>query len=74
MRRPIRQAYSDTGALAVHCPNCGADVGKWCSTDEGQLRKVPCVARAAAGSVVIGPPGNRDPYRDFSEPIHGRAQ
>jgi len=60
--RPIWQAYSDTGALDVECPHCGAERGKWCSREGGRLGRVPCVARAAASGV--------DRPHDFSEPRH----
>lgn len=67
--RPIRQAYTDTGAWDVSCPNCGAAPGQWCATDEDRPRRVPCVARVCAGGVL---PAAADKYgHDFSEP---RAQ
>lgn len=67
MKGPIRQAYTDTGALDITCPHCGVQPGQWCITDDGAARRVPCVERAAAG---IGT-GDGNPYgRDFSEPRH----
>lgn len=52
--RPVRAAYSDTGAWAVSCAHCGAEVGQWCLRDDGQPRRVPCVARVVAGGVISG--------------------
>jgi hypothetical protein len=63
--RPIRPAYTDTGALDVVCPNCSAQAGHWCKHPDGRSRRTPCVARLAAGVST----GNGKPYgRDFSEP------
>jgi len=67
--RPIWQAYADTGALEMSCPHCRAEPGQWCSRDDGRVRRVPCVARAAAPGVVAG--AGRP--RDFSEPIKDRT-
>ena len=64
MYAAIWQAYNDTGALAVACPHCGAERGKWCTRDDGRLGRVPCVARAAASGV-----GDNRPH-DFGEPRH----
>lgn len=71
MKRPIKQAYVDTGAWDVSCPHCGAKPGQWCLTDDGQSRRVPCVARVFAGGVL---PGSDDKCgRDPSEPSHPRG-
>lgn len=68
MKRPIWQAYADTGALDISCPNCAAEPGHWCTKPDGRVRRVPCVQRAAAGVDT----GDGRPYapRDFSQPIH----
>lgn len=65
--KPIWQAYNDCNALAIDCPNCDAEQGNWCTRDNGRVRRVPCVARAAAGGLVVTA---TDKYRDFSEPTH----
>jgi hypothetical protein len=64
--RPIWQAYSDTGALDVVCPQCGAEPKQWCTRDNGRVRRVPCVARSTASGAVeaAGKP------RDFTQPNH----
>jgi len=61
--QPIWAAYNTTGALAVSCPRCGAEPGKWCTNDDGRLGRVPCVARATATGATHRP-------HDFSEPRH----
>ena len=66
-RRPIWAAYSDTGAIDVHCPNCSAEPGQWCTRADGVARRIPCVDRTVSGIGV----GDGRPYaRDFSEPAH----
>lgn len=67
--RPIWQSYSDTGALGVTCPYCGAEPGKWCTREDGRVRRIPCVTRASATGVGSG---NRP--RDFSEPLAGQRE
>lgn len=67
MKRPIRAAYTDTGAIDVSCPHCGAQPGQWCMTDDGRSRRVPCVDRAAAG---VGTGDGQAYARDFSQPRH----
>ena len=67
--RPIWQAYNDTGALAVPCPRRGAERGKWCTREDGLVRRIPCVTRASATGVGSG---NRP--RDFSEPLAGQRE
>jgi hypothetical protein len=65
----IWAAYNDTGALEVTCPHCAAEPGKWCSRNDGRVRRVPCVDRAAAGVDT----GDGRPYaRDFSQPTRER--
>jgi hypothetical protein len=61
-RQPIWAAYNETGALAVACPRCGAERGKWCTRDDGRLGRVPCVARVSGSDA--------DRPRDFGEPLH----
>ena len=51
--RAVLPAYSDTGALAVACTNCGAEAGQVCVKDDGRLSRVPCVARLAAADLFI---------------------
>jgi hypothetical protein len=68
--RPIWQSYSDTGALDVTCPYCGAEPGRWCTREDGRVRRIPCVTRASAtgaGSAAAKP-------RDFSEPLAGQRE
>lgn len=66
--RPIWQAYSDTGALEVTCPHCGAEPNKWCTRSDGRVRRIPCIERASA-TAALTPPGKH--YgRNFSEPTH----
>lgn len=65
--RPIRAAYTDTGALDISCAHCGAEPGQWCMTDDGAARRVPCVDRATAG---VGTGDGKVYARDFSEPCH----
>ncbi len=62
----IWQAYSDTGALTVACPHCGAEQGMWCTTSYGRVARVPCVARIAAAAITI--PAEQPQHRDSSEP------
>jgi hypothetical protein len=64
--RAIRQAYADSGALTVTCPNCGAAPEQWCTRPDGRVRCVPCVDRATASGAVEAP---RRP-RDFTQPNH----
>lgn len=63
--RAVWAAYADCNALQIDCPNCGAQHGNWCTKDDGRVSRVPCVARAAAGSLMVAPG-----HRDFSQPIH----
>lgn len=70
--RPVRPAYSDTGADQVPCANCGAGVGQWCSRDGEEVRRVPCVARVADASLFRV--DAEDSYFDFSEPRHPRTE
>jgi hypothetical protein len=63
--QPIWAAYNETNALAVRCPHCGAEPGKWCTRDDGRLGRVPCVARASSGA---------DRPHDFGEPRQQAAQ
>ncbi|WP_217267741.1 hypothetical protein, partial [Mycobacterium sp. ST-F2] len=37
------EAYA--GALCTPCSTCGAEVGQYCTTPDGRLRRCPCVAR-----------------------------
>jgi len=65
--RAIWAAYADCNALQIDCPNCEAPQGSWCTKEDGRVSRVPCVARAAAGSLIVA----RAPaHRDFSQPIH----
>lgn len=66
--RPVLTAYTDVGALNVSCANCGAQDGQWCIKPDGQVRRVPCIIRAATGIDT----GDGKPYvgHDFSEPRH----
>ncbi len=69
MSGAIWAAYNDTGALEVTCPHCGAEPRKWCSRDDGRVRRVPCVDRVVSGVDT----GDGKPYvRDFSQPTHER--
>ncbi len=71
-RRPhaIWAAYNDTGALDVTCPHCQAQPGRWCTKDDGRVRRVPCIARSAmTGAIESAKYG-----RDFSEPTRVPAQ
>lgn len=65
MKRPVRAAYQDTGAWSVSCPHCAAQPGQWCTRDDGQPRRVPCVARVVAGGVI---PGSETLAHNFGEP------
>jgi hypothetical protein len=67
--KAIWQAYRDTGALEVSCPNCSAVRGHWCTKADGRVARVPCISRAAAGSLIVTEP---HAPRDFSEPEHHR--
>lgn len=68
--RPVQAAYADVGALNVSCANCGARAVQWCIKPDGQVRRVPCIARAATGIDT----GDGKPYavHDFSDPRHER--
>ncbi|WP_142396009.1 hypothetical protein [Mycobacterium kansasii] len=47
-RSPVIEAYVDTCALDVGCPNCHAEVGDFCRHHPdlgGAERKVPCLKR-----------------------------
>jgi hypothetical protein len=68
--RPIRAAYTDTGALDITCGRCRAGPGQWCTAGDGRVRRVPCVERAAAG---VGSGDGKHYARDFSEPAHERG-
>lgn len=69
--RPIWEAYTDTGALDVVCPHCGAEPKQWCTRDDGHVRRVPCIARATDG---VGT-GDGKPYaRDYTQPTHPRTE
>lgn len=45
----IWQSYMECNALCVNCPECGAAENVWCTRSDGRVRRIPCVARAAAG-------------------------
>lgn len=68
MKGAIWRAYSDTGALRIDCPNCGATRNKWCTRPDGRVRRVPCVERATTTAAVAV--SREDRYRDFSQPLH----
>ena len=70
--RPIRQAYQDTGALEVSCSHCGAEPGHWCTRDDHQVRRIPCIAGVVAGGVV--PSSGPRLGHNFSDPRHESAQ
>jgi hypothetical protein len=61
---PVWHAYSDTGALKMNCPHCGAEPRVFCSRDGGRVRRIPCVTDASESGVVDA---DSEP-RDFSEP------
>lgn len=69
--KAIWAAYSDTGALEVTCGHCGAQPGQWCSRDDGRVRRVPCVERAADGGLIAT---DSRKHHDFSEPRHPLAE
>lgn len=69
--RAIWQAYADVGALKINCPNCEAGVGTWCTREGGKVRRVPCIARAAAGGLIVAAPRG---HHDFGEPRHPRTE
>lgn len=46
MPGPVADAY--VGALEVPCSSCGAEVGQYCTTPDGRLRRCPCVTRCAS--------------------------
>ncbi len=62
----IWQAYADTGALEVSCPNCDAAPDQWCTRPDGRVRRVPCIDRTTTTGVLTTPKYGRD----FSEPTH----
>jgi hypothetical protein len=68
MSGAIWAAYADCGAIEVACPHCDAEPGKWCTREDGRVRRAPCVARAVASGVVTTP--GKQYARDFSEPGH----
>lgn len=71
MSGAIWRAYSDTGALQINCPICGAERGKWCNKPDGRVRRIPCIERATAAASAAAVTVNReDRHRDFSEPVH----
>jgi hypothetical protein len=70
--RPVRQAYQDTGAWEISCPHCAAAPGQWCTREDGQTRRAPCVARVVAGGVV--PSSGPSLGHNFSDPRHESAQ
>lgn len=69
--KAIWAAYDDCNALAIQCPNCCAPKGNWCTKDDGRVRRVPCVSRAAAGGFIVA---DTRRHRDFSEPTHQRKE
>lgn len=42
---PVVEAYVDSGAIDLHCPNCGANPQQYCTHDSGIERKMPCPNR-----------------------------
>ncbi|MED5813863.1 hypothetical protein VST63_16005 [Mycolicibacterium sp. 050232] len=74
--RAIPDAYENTGAGTIDCPNCHAKPGAWCATPDGRRRRVPCVARLAAAPIapVIDLPDNARAPVDFTEPRHTREE
>lgn len=50
--RAVPAAYSDTGALGVACPHCGAGGGEPCTKTDGRTSRVPCVDRLAAADIA----------------------
>jgi hypothetical protein len=44
----VVETYVDSDALDFECPNCHAEVGKFCRHGLGHERKMPCMARMAA--------------------------
>jgi hypothetical protein len=52
-RGPVIEAYVDTDALEIRCPNCGVHPGEFCRHDTelgGGDRKVPCPKRITAAA------------------------
>ena len=46
--RAIARAYRETAALIADCPNCGADIGVYCTRESehgSHVRRIPCLAR-----------------------------
>jgi len=66
--QPIWQAYAETAALDIECPNCWAPAGVWCTKSDGRVARVPCLARAGTAEEI--PAYEKTFGRDFSEPIH----
>lgn len=79
MSGAIWAAYNAVGALEVPCPTCSAPVSIWCTREDGKVRRLPCIARAAAAG---GPEARATSTAgagqqvqavapvDFSEPRH----
>lgn len=44
-RNAVVEAYAETDALEVLCPNCGAKPGDFCVHENGAQRKIPCPRR-----------------------------
>ncbi|MCV7141403.1 hypothetical protein [Mycolicibacterium fortuitum] len=72
MPAPIAEAYRQSGALEVECSHCGAEVGNYCTRDDGRVRRTPCVARCRISSPAPGwldPDGGPDAAAGRTGPV-----
>lgn len=54
----VLDAYADTGALERDCTNCGAEVGGFCTFQDGSERHAPCCSRTRTPETPKSQAGN----------------
>lgn len=52
--RPLPGPYA-LARISDRCPTCGADPYAYCTRDDGQTRRIPCLARMNCQQSATGP-------------------